>query len=349
MAESMNWCEPNRGLEEVFRRVEDDVFFIAPWSNDDDDATMLPPEDEMSYEHKHETSAGYMHNWVEEDERQLREEEARLKSEREMAKQKAEQYETELAEKEVPNSSTSNAYKITGDDGAPCILPRIYIRPLEAKDVPHVVAIHNHHIRHYYVHPDTTQRTTADVKAQWSECRDEKFPFLIAAKTGHGTGHAQNDAYEEILGFAYVAEFRPGRNVFKYTGTAHVYVSPMAQNEGVGTCLLERLLMIFDDKYVPKNTCHFECVAEERGIYLSGKVRPLRKLVFEVNYPSKKESEYKTWVKAWLMERYGFEQEGCLKGSGVKGRVELDCDILARGVTPFVKPSKRKMRSKQLD
>lgn len=340
---SMNWYEPHQDINNIFGCVEDNAFYAAPWSDEEFPETILPPEDEMSFEHKHETSAGYMYNWVHEDVRLLREEEARLEAEREETKRQAEQYEHELLEKEVPRSKTSNAYKINGDEGGPCILPKLYIRPMEAKDVPHIVAIHNHHIKHGYVHPDSTHMTTTNVKAQWKECQDEKFPFLIAAKTGPGTGHTQNNVFENVLGFAYVTEYRPGHNIYKFTGTAHLYVAPNAVNEGVGTCLLERLLMIFDDKYVPKNTCHFECTSDERHIYLSGKVRPLRKLVFEVNYPTRKESEYKAWVRSWLMDKYGFAKEGHLTGSGVRNRVELDCDILARKVTPFM-ASKKQMR-----
>ncbi|KAI5279400.1 hypothetical protein KEM54_004183, partial [Ascosphaera aggregata] len=246
---SQQWYEPGNQLENVFKNVDSCAFYAAPWTDDDTPLTVLSLEDELSYEHRHETSAGYMHNWMAEDDRVAREEEQRQEKQGEHSKSDAErqQQDSRVIQDKEYTRSVHNAHITQGEVSEPCSVPNIYIRPMESKDIAHIVAIHNYYIDNDFVHEELCRKTTTEIKAQWKECADEKLPFLIAATITHGTGHAMNNAFEHVLGFACVTGYSSSQSIFKFAGRVSLFVAPGSQNEGVGTCLLERLLMILDD------------------------------------------------------------------------------------------------------
>ncbi|KAI5308183.1 hypothetical protein KEM55_006347 [Ascosphaera atra] len=231
----------------------------------------------------------------------------------------------------------------------PKLVRGIYIRPMEVKDIPFVLAIQNFYIAHGYS-PETAPKTGKQLHAELNRARRLKYPYLVAAEMGPGRGHANNPQQEHILGYAAMSDFcglphsgcrsssrdsTVSNSIYRYNAQLDFAVAPASRHAGVGTCLLERSLMVVDDDFMPLHTCHFDCAPGDRGVYVAAQARPLLKVVVVVNYPSKGIEDYRSWARRWITRRYGFEEETCYRGLGVKNGKKLDTACLVRRVMPF--------------
>ncbi|KAI5293605.1 hypothetical protein KEM52_005385 [Ascosphaera acerosa] len=329
------WAMYRHDLMAVQARTDEQGFYAFLNAENDWFLSVLSLEDELNFTHRHETSAGYMHNFTLLLEQEAREEKARLDEQRERAKADAEAAEQQRKQCALQQQAAEDA-AFTGPSGQadePVTLPELYIRPMEEKDLDDVLNIYKHYIKHAHVLVERTRITREELVARMQACRANLLPCLIAAQVTHGTGHARSTAFEHVQGFAYVVAFGAKGTVHDKAGLVTLAVSPEYTRKRVGTCLMEQLLTILDDGFVARTRCAMACAEEDRPIYISGQARALRALVLSINYPHEEECEYTGWVRPWLT-KYGFKRQGTLFGVGHKKRMELDCDLLVRRVTP---------------
>ncbi len=105
----------------------------------------------------------------------------------------------------------------------------LIIRPSEDRDIPSIVAIYGHHVKHGFgsfeeVPPDATEMAhrRADILAK-------DFPYLVAELDGR------------VVGYAYASAYRP-RIAYRFSVEDSIYVSPDAPRKGIGRALLESLM-----------------------------------------------------------------------------------------------------------
>ncbi|PGH28202.1 hypothetical protein AJ80_00092 [Polytolypa hystricis UAMH7299] len=265
--------------------------------------TFLNHSDPENEDHAHETVLGYIYNWRQRVEREQIEQHERKKRIAIAAAADALAVINALEPERVPYHPKAN----------------MYLRPAEDKDIPALLDIANWHIRHSVRCVELNGLTTADMRGRIIDCQVQRLPFLVAVERKRRFVQGGNGYTEGILGYAIASDFTAIRSTNRYTAELEVFVHPKSQRIGVGSCLLDKLLEVCDPKYYPKRGCFFECDPSTRANYKRGGRRELLRLIFLVHHAADDTSEYE-WVKGWLGRDYRFEEQGLLKGTGVKNQ-----------------------------
>ncbi len=103
------------------------------------------------------------------------------------------------------------------------------IRDAAPGDLPAVTAIYAHHVLHGTGTFEEAPPDEAEMAGRIAAVQEKGWPWLVAKENG------------QILGFAYLAQFRP-RSAYRYAGEDSVYVRDDIRGQGVGKALVQALL-----------------------------------------------------------------------------------------------------------
>ncbi|KAK2747693.1 hypothetical protein FQN55_004863 [Onygenales sp. PD_40] len=278
--------------------------------------------------HFHETAMGYVYNW-----------QTRLQREQE-AKQ------TQLVQMDMESMPASpSAFTLHAPEEK---VPMYYLRPIEPKDLPGLLAVINWYVQHTTRCVDLEKVTLETIRERIQECNQEKFPTLVALQQkSTGAAHAMNGQNEEIYGYIIASDFTAPGTINCYTAELELFVAPPYYRMGIATCLLDKILEILDPKYVHKPGYHFDCAPSHAGVYRAGKNRPVSRLVFIIHHPADEggDGDYK-WTKEWLERQFGFEEQALLKGTGFKDGKWIDSSYMVRN-TGYIPPETRLRAAKE--
>jgi L-amino acid N-acyltransferase YncA len=104
------------------------------------------------------------------------------------------------------------------------------IRPVKLIDAESIAAIYAHHVLNGTASFDTKPPSPADWLSKIDAIISKNWPFLVAEKGG------------QIIGYTYATQFRD-RPAYAETCENSIYVSASALGEGVGTTLLNEVLL----------------------------------------------------------------------------------------------------------
>ena len=105
----------------------------------------------------------------------------------------------------------------------------ITVRPASRPDLSRIEEIYAHYVRHSLATFETEVPDASWWLARFEAITAAGWPFLVAVDG------------DEVLGYAYVAQYRP-RPAYGRTVEDSIYVAPGAGGRGVGTALLSALL-----------------------------------------------------------------------------------------------------------
>jgi phosphinothricin acetyltransferase len=105
----------------------------------------------------------------------------------------------------------------------------MHLRDAAAADLPAMTAIYAHHVLHGTGTFEEEPPDEAEMARRVSAVQDKGWPWLVADEGG------------QILGFAYLAQFRP-RSAYRHAGEDSVYVRDEIRGQGVGKALVAALL-----------------------------------------------------------------------------------------------------------
>ena len=105
----------------------------------------------------------------------------------------------------------------------------ITIRPYQPTDLPIILDIINHYIKHSTAIYDYDPRTLADQHAIMDDKLSKGFPILVATLE------------EAVVGFGYFSEFR-FKQGYKHTVEHSVYIASSDIGKGIGKQLLQALI-----------------------------------------------------------------------------------------------------------
>ncbi|KAK2747809.1 hypothetical protein FQN57_001839 [Myotisia sp. PD_48] len=283
--------------------------------------TIIDPSD-LENAHIHETSAGYMHNW------NLRLEREREEKEKEEAQEKEERLQRRILTPTL----------LKGPDEQPLYYsPKInmYIRPVEPKDIPAVLALLNWYVKNTTRLIEMEEYGIDELREHITEIETQKLPFIVAVEKRNGMWQAKNTQDEMVFGFASVFDFGGPTTTQKYTGEVEVFVHPKMHRFGIGRCLIDKIVEVCDPGYVGKQGYLFDSGPDRLDVFHGGKCRRLMRLVMIVHLKADDPSEY-NWIAKWLKQDFNFEEQGMLKGTGWKDKKMLNSGYLVRntGVVP---------------
>ena len=257
---------------------------------------------------------------------------------------------SEQLEKDDPNTTGLERYKrsIAQTPATNPNTPKanMYVRPAKEQDLVQISEIYNWYIVN-------TARTAELCKIDGNEMHNRmldaeaaKLPFIVAvtrsAKQSRGNvkpGKNRNGhTGETIIGFAQAADFTNMQMAERFTVEIELYVHHDWLRNGVGNCLLDRLLTSLDRGHVVRGGYDFVCDATERHRYDGGGIRDLHLLMFVIRHfkapnprdPEGGEHDFEKWTKKWLMDKWDFEQQGLFIKNGAKFGRFLNTAFLAR-------------------
>jgi GNAT superfamily N-acetyltransferase len=140
------------------------------------------------------------------------------------------------------------------------------------------------------------------------------LPWIVALKKGN---HSKNQHYkfvnEEIVGFANMDDHCDQGSLYRYTMEMEMYVHPEYLHQGVGKCLLDKMLELVDNGYRSRGGYEWFC----NGAYLkSGATRIIKTVNLHFLHEHGSTSEV-TWVAAFLRS-FDFRKSGHLHNMGFK-------------------------------
>ena len=112
---------------------------------------------------------------------------------------------------------------------APPLTADVIVRPSTESDVPAMLAIYAHHVRHGLGMADPEPMQDEDIKQRRKNMLRRRLPHLVAEKAG------------TIVGYAYAVPFRK-RPAYRYAVKHSIYVHPDHQRSGIGRRLLPALI-----------------------------------------------------------------------------------------------------------
>lgn len=255
-------------------------------------------EDEKTNRHCHETVDGYRFNYITQQKKEQVDSEIRRREARA-------QY---LAAMRTPPSSNPNVPKAN-----------IYLRPAEVGDIPELLSLYNWYVANATQCVDATALAEQDMRQRIDDCKREKLPFIVAVerKSAILNGRIRRDQNENVMGYALATDFMGARTIGRHTAEIEIFVHHTKRDQGVGRCLMDKLLEICDPTYLGRGGYFFDSDLEDGGCYSPGSSRRLARLVIAISYSEDDPSDYHR-VKEWLMRRHRFEEQGLLKGAARK-------------------------------
>jgi L-amino acid N-acyltransferase YncA len=112
----------------------------------------------------------------------------------------------------------------------------VAVRPARPADLPRIQEIYAHHVRHGLASFEETPPDLAEMTRRFEATLAHGLPYLAAEAA------PRVDAAPEISGYAYAGPYRP-RPAYRFTVENSVYVAPGLEGRGVGSALLEELIV----------------------------------------------------------------------------------------------------------
>jgi L-amino acid N-acyltransferase YncA len=261
--------------------------------------SIIHPSDKQALNHAHESAAGYVYNIIAQNEKAQEEEHRRKEMDTKVRKDAL-----NSPRLRSPSSPVAN----------------IYLRPAEGKDAQGLEEIINWYAKHSSRSPNTNIKTNIDseqVLQRIRGCREAQLPFIVAVDRHRSSSKRP----ENILGYALAKEFANDAYSCHYTAELELFVKDGETNQGIGKCLLDRLLQACDPSHDSKGGYQFHASTNDRSAYYPGGRRRLARLVFTLSYigNDNREIAEHNRVKKWLEEHAGFEEQGLLWGVRVWG------------------------------
>jgi phosphinothricin acetyltransferase len=108
------------------------------------------------------------------------------------------------------------------------------VRPAIEQDIAAVAAIYGQHVRDGTASFETDPPSIAEMLRRHAQLGAHDYPYLVAEAGG------------QVLGYAYAGPYRP-RPAYRETVENSVYLRPEAAGRGLGTRLLEALIVACAD------------------------------------------------------------------------------------------------------
>jgi L-amino acid N-acyltransferase YncA len=238
-------------------------------------------------------------------------------------------YNANIARELQEEMSLQRAQKLARRQSGPYVpspnphTPRIniYLRPAVRSDVPQMQGIYNQHVENS-VHTSEIQPITyLDMLDRWIASTNEQLPFVVAVSKSAKINREIGNAVEKIVGWASATDWVTRYSVERFTVELDIYVHRDHRHQGVGKCLMDKLIDSTDRGHIARKGYPFTCAPEERHAYSAGGARNLMKLrlmVRSFDKPRSNDENDLPWIKKWLEDEWNFEQQGYYPKGGAK-------------------------------
>ena len=197
----------------------------------------------------------------------------------------------------------------------------IYLRPAVRSDIPQLQDIYNFYVKNSVRAAELHPISYSDMLNRWTDSTDEKLPFIVAVSKSAKLNRGIGNAIEKIVGWASATDWVGRHAVERFTVELEIYVHQQHLHQGVGKCLMDKLIDSTDRGHIARKGYPFTCAPEVRHGYSAGGARDLIKLLIVVrglDKPRNARENDLSWIKKWLEDEWNFEQQGQFTKVGVK-------------------------------
>ena len=202
-------------------------------------------------------------------------------------------------------------------------IPRIniYLRPAVRSDIPQLQDIYNSYISNSVRPAELRPISYSDMLNRWTDTTNEKLPFIVAVSKAAKINRGISNAVEKVVGWASATDWVGRHAIERFTVELEIYVHQQHPHQGIGKCLMDKLIDSTDRGHNARKGYPFACAPEFQHGYSAGGARDLIKLLFIVrsfNKPQNTKEKDLPWIKKWLENEWNFEQQGHFTQAGVK-------------------------------
>ncbi|KAF2793707.1 hypothetical protein K505DRAFT_375151 [Melanomma pulvis-pyrius CBS 109.77] len=214
----------------------------------------------------------------------------------------------------------------------------IYLRPVQPADVPQITDLYNHYVKTICAN-EFNNRTAANMANRLSDITTGGLPWIVAIEKGN---HLRKQHFkfvnEKIVGFSSMDDHCDQGGMYRYTFEMEMYVHPEHLRQGIGKCLLDKMLELVDNGYRSRGGYEWSC----QGDYLkNGSTRVVKSVNVIFPHENGVTSEV-DWVAAFL-KSFEFRKSGHLHNMGYKNGKVVDTTIFqhftAEQIDPNLRPS----------
>jgi len=207
----------------------------------------------------------------------------------------------------------------------PPIIPKlnIYLRPANQSHVQQITDIYNWYIQNSVHVADLKQYTVEQIRQKIEEISKASLQVIVAIErstvkeknTGNGRGSDNGiPVSEKVLGFAWADDYHSMfDSAHRYTADIELYVHCDYLLNGIGNCLLDRLLYFLDPGYQYRGGYEWT----EDSVTFRGE-RVIKTILCHALYASE-ELDRIVFLDRWLRQ-YGLRKVGELEDIGIKQR-----------------------------
>ena len=197
----------------------------------------------------------------------------------------------------------------------------IYLRPAVRSDIPQLLDIYNSYIQNSVRPSELHPITHSHMMNRWTESTSEKLPFIVAVSKSAKINRGVGNAVEKIVGWASATGWVSAHSIERFTVELEIYVHQQHLHQGIGKCLMDKLIDSTDRGHIARKGYPFACAPELRHEYSAGGARDLMTLIILVRGLSKPQNAWEDdvpWIKKWLEDEWNFEQQGHVSCIGAK-------------------------------
>lgn len=201
----------------------------------------------------------------------------------------------------------------------------IYLRPAETTDMYQMRDIYNHYVNETVACPDGEAINIPTLLARWKDVGRNRLPWLVAVdKTqkyskvpDNPTDFKHSARDEHIVGLAFAEDHHDIKGMYRYTVEFEIFVKRGWRHNGVGKCLMDKMMAITDPDHIPRGGYDFGLPTTNLLQYEMGGSRVVKSIIVNVHYDAKDRERFE-WLSKWLQETWKFSKVGEMEEIGYK-------------------------------
>ncbi|XPS75710.1 hypothetical protein M3J09_007781 [Ascochyta lentis] len=207
----------------------------------------------------------------------------------------------------------------------------IYLRPVQPADVRGIMAIYNHYVANTVHAQELDECTEANIRCRVDDVVQAGLPCLVAVAKRNQRKGPQAYVSETIVGYVHLEDYVNQSSMYRYTFELNLYVHPGYIRQGVGKCLLDRIMYIANTGYDTRGG--YEWINDFEYLK-NGKGRVIKTILANVHFERGDEIE---WTGKYFGD-FGFKKAGRFAQVGYKDGKVVDKVMFQLQTTEVIDP-----------
>ncbi|KAF2749387.1 hypothetical protein M011DRAFT_439842 [Sporormia fimetaria CBS 119925] len=201
----------------------------------------------------------------------------------------------------------------------------IFLRPATDGDIHAITEIYNLYVRNSVAAKEFGDKTPQQMANHLRSLMNGGLPWIVAVSKGKIRGSTTMS--QPVVGFAFIDEYSDRSTMYQYTFELEMFVHPDHRHQGVGKCLMDRMLTLVDPSYTPQGGYDWLLYDD----YLSnGCGRVAKVVIFSYSTANDKPGLGELNQVITFLKSFGFRRVGHLVGVGYKHNKSVDLALYQR-------------------